>query len=201
MIEVEGIVIGETNYGESSKILNVLSKEYGMIGIISKGCRSLKSNLRNVSTKLTYGIFHIYYKENKISTLANVDIINYFKKIRMDIISISYASYMLELAQQVIQQNKNPQIYSILIHSLIKIEEGMNGLVLLNILELKYLDYLGVMPILDACAICGKKESIITLSSDKGGYLCEECRTNETIVSTKAIKLIRLYYYVDIAKI
>ena len=51
---IEGIIIGDTNYSESSKILNVFTKEYGIIGIMSKGCRRLKSNLRVVSQKLSY---------------------------------------------------------------------------------------------------------------------------------------------------
>ena len=60
--KVTGIVLSDTNYSESSKILNVLTKEHGKIGIISKGCRNLKSSLRSVSSKLTYGYFNIYYK-------------------------------------------------------------------------------------------------------------------------------------------
>ena len=60
---IEGIVLSETNYSESSKILNVLTKEHGLIGIMSKGCRNMKSKLRTASRKLIYGTFHIYYKE------------------------------------------------------------------------------------------------------------------------------------------
>ena len=71
---VEGIVLTDVNYSESSKILNVLTKEYGLIGIISKGCRNMKSKLRGVSRKLVYGKFHIYYKENSLSTLISVDV-------------------------------------------------------------------------------------------------------------------------------
>ena len=59
--KIEGIVIGDTNYSESSKILNILTKDYGIIGVMSKGCRKVKSNLRVVSNKLTYGDFNIYY--------------------------------------------------------------------------------------------------------------------------------------------
>ena len=33
---VKGIILSETNYHESSKILNILTEEYGMIGVISK---------------------------------------------------------------------------------------------------------------------------------------------------------------------
>ena len=36
---LEGIILTETNYGESSKILNVFTKKYGVIGVMSKGCK------------------------------------------------------------------------------------------------------------------------------------------------------------------
>ena len=82
-----------------------------------------------------------------------------------------------------------------------KINEGYDPMVITNILELKYLSYLGVMPVIDKCSICGTNKSIATLSSDKGGYVCNNCLTNEKIVNEKTIKLIRMLYYVDISKI
>ena len=59
--KIEGIVLNEQSYGDSSKILNVITKDYGIIGILSKGCKKIKSNLRIVSTKLTYGNFNDYF--------------------------------------------------------------------------------------------------------------------------------------------
>ena len=199
--EVTGIIASDTNYGETSKILNVITKEKGLISMMAKGCKNLKSPLRSVSSKLTYGTFIIYYKENKISTLKEVSILDNFKNLKKDITSISYAAYMLELSEGVIKQNNNPHIFDLLIQSLKKINEGFDPLVIMNILELKYLEYLGVMPIIDSCAICGKKTGIVTLSSYRGGYVCKDCYTNETMVSDKTIKLIRMFYYVDIEKI
>jgi len=201
MIEVEGIVVSETNYSETSKILNVMTKEYGLIGIMSKGCRNVKSSLRSVSTKLTYGKFIIYYKKDKLSTLKEVTIINPFKNLKKDIEKISYASYLLELSGQVLKQNDNENIFTLLINALEKIDQGFDPLVILNIIELKYLDYLGIMPIIDSCSVCGKKTNIVTLSSYKGGYVCKDCYNHEKIVSEKAIKLIRMFVYVDISKI
>lgn len=198
---VEGIIVLETPYGETSKIIQILTKEYGMIGCMAKGAKSLKSNLRTVSTKLTYGIFHIHYKKDRLSLLASVDILDYFKNIKKDITKISYASYIVELATQVYKQNQNVEIYDLLMMTLKKIEDGFEPLVLMNILELKYLEYLGVLPILDSCSICGSKNSIATLSSNRGGYICNSCLTNEKVVSEKTIKLIRMFYYVDISKI
>lgn len=198
--EINGIIIQEVDYGESSKILTVLSKEHGIISLISKGCKNLKSPLRSVSQKMIYGVFQIYYKENKLSILSDVDVINDFKNIKKDIYKISAASYLIDLTNQVVKESKK-NVFEILINALLKIEENFDFKALISIVELKYLDNLGVLPILDSCAICGNKTSIITISGNSGGYLCKNCRTNELIVSDKTIKLIRMFYYVDISKI
>ena len=57
------------------------------------------------------------------------------------------------------------------------------------------------MPVVDCCSVCGSKNSIVTLSSDKGGLVCSNCYKGEFIVDPKTIKLIRMLYYVDISKI
>ena len=198
---IEGIILSETNYSESSKILNVLTKEYGLIGVISKGCRNMKSKLRGVSRKLLYGTIHIYYKPNGLSTLIGVDVINSYSKTLMDLEKISYASFILDLINQVLKQTDSEDIFDLLKDTLNKLEEGLNPIALTNILELKLLDYLGVSPSIDACAHCGSQKEIVTLSSDAGGYVCKNCYNNEPLVSDKTIKMIRMYYYVDIKNI
>ena len=202
MIEaIEGIVIGEKDYGDTSKILTILTKKYGIITVISKGCKNIKSPLRSVSSKLIYGNFHMKYKENKMSTLQTVDVIDRFKNLCTDLKSISYASLLIELSSQVAKQNNSDNIYDILISSLKKIDEGYDAMIISDIASLKYLEYLGVMPMIDCCSICGSTKGIQTLSSDAGGYVCTKCRTNEPIVSEKTIRMTRMLYYVDISKI
>lgn len=200
MKDIEGIVISEKPYSETSKLVKILTEE-GTIDLLAKGARSLKSDLRISTTKMTYGIFHMHYKENKLSTLNSVDIIDNFKNIKKDIDKISYASYIMELAFDVIKQNINPNIFKILISSLKKMNEGEDIELITNILEIKYLEYLGVMPVIDGCAICGSKTSIATISSTRGGYICNNCLTNEKIVDKKTIKLLRMLYYVNIDSI
>ena len=198
--ELEGIILNEKDYGETSKILNILTKEHGVIGAISKGCKSIKSPLRSSSTKLTYGKFNLYYKQDKLSTLKSIDIIDSFKNIKKDILKISYASFLLELSDQVVKHSGS-NVFDLLISSLVKINEGYDPLIITNILELKCLDFLGVMPVIDCCCVCGSTSSIATISSYLGGYVCNNCRKNEKFVSEKTIKLIRMFYYLDISKI
>lgn len=201
MEKIEGIIIGESAYSETSKIISILTPQYGLISCLAKGSRTLKSELRSVTCKMTYGFFHMHYKPDKLSTLVGVDVIDTFKQIKKDIVKISYASFILELSSQVMKQNYNEKVYQLLVSTLKKMNEGFDSFILTNILELKYLEYLGVMPVLDSCCVCGKKTSIATLSSDRGGYICNHCLTNEKIVNEKTVKLVRMFYYVEIDKI
>ncbi len=199
--KVEGIVISETNYSESSKILGLFTKELGIISVISKGCKKLKSPLRVASSKLAYGEYIISYKEDGLSTLISSDILDSFKNVLLNIKNVSYATYILELSTQVAKQNNDKFIFELLIKSLKKINEGLNPKVIALILEVQYLKYLGIDIMVDSCSNCGSVTNIVTLNSEKGGYICRECYTNEKIVDEKTIKVIRLFYYVDISKI
>lgn len=200
--KVEGFIIRERDYLESSKILDVFTKKYGIISVISKGCKKPKSKLCSLSSKMTYGNLNIYYKEGKLSTLTNIDSINNLSNIKKDIVKISYVTYLMELIYQVVKQvETTEEIYNLFIATILKINDNLDPLVLTNILELKLLDYLGVSPILDKCSICGSKNNIVTLSLQKHGLLCKNCRTNESLYHIESIKYIRMYYYLDISKI
>ena len=200
-LKVKGIVITDTNYSESSKVLNIMTKEKNLIGVISKGCRNYKSKLRSTSSKLTYGYFYINYKENSLSNLLEVDIIDELKTIKTDLKKIGYTTYLVDLARQVMKQNDNDKIFDILEASLLKIEKGFDPSLITNIAELKYLSYLGVKPILDKCSTCGNTKDIVTVNSDAGGYICKNCYTNEYITDEKTLKLLRMFDFLDISKI
>ena len=73
--EVEGFIISEVPYGDTSKIINIFTND-GVIGCIAKGAKSLKSNLRINTIKFTYGKFLIEYKENKLSYIKEASSIN-----------------------------------------------------------------------------------------------------------------------------
>lgn len=199
--KIEGIIITETPYGENSKIINILTPTHGMVGVMCTNAKSIKNPLRVKTLKFTYGNFHLKYNENKLSKLIDVDIIDNFTNIKTDFTLITYASYLAELTYQVAKQNDSPDIFEIFINSLIKLNEHQNPLILTNIVELKYLAYLGVPLSLDSCIKCGNKTKIVTIDPDEGGFICQNCYTNEKILSPKSIKLIRMYYLVDIKSI
>jgi len=202
LLEVEGFIMNEVSYGETSKIINVFTKEYGIVGIMCKGAKSLKNKYRALTLKLTYAKFNIYYKKDKLSTFVSADVINPLINIHQDIELISYLSYLVDLTSQVLKESVNyQQIYDDFIYVVLKIENGLDPLVLTNILEIKFLQPLGVGLNLDSCVSCGRKNKIVSISYNKGGFLCCDCLGNEKRMDVKVIKMMRLYYYVDIKSI
>ena len=199
--KIEGIIVSTVDYKESSKIINIFTKEDGIVGVIAKGSKNLKNSLRATTTILSYGIFYLNYRENSVSTLIEVDIIDYFKEIRKDIYKTNYSLYLLELATQVYKQERNKNIYEILIIGLKKINEGFDAGVVTNIIELKLLENLGIKPNLNHCVNCKNKFDIVTISSYKGGYLCKNCAYDDVIVNIKTIKLLRMFYYLNLEKV
>ena len=197
--KVEGFILNTTNYGESSLVINLLSKEYGIIGLMAKGAKNIKNKLHALTMKFTYGFFYIYYKENKLSILSDVDIIEPFKNIHQDLTKISYLTYLCDLTNQVYRESNEQEIYELFISTIYKLNEDVNPIVLANILETKYLNFLGVGLNLDSCLRCGSTKNIVTIID--GGLLCRDCYYNEPIKDLKMIKLLRMYELIDIKSI
>lgn len=199
--KIEGIVVSTVDYRENSKIVNILTKEDGVVGVFARGSKKIKSNLLATSSILTYGIFHLNKTTKKMPNLIEVDIIDYFKKIRTNLGKMAYATYLLELSSQVYRHDQSNNIYKLLIAALKKINEGYDFIIITNIVELKMLEYLGIKPVIDKCVNCGNSDEIVTISSYRGGYLCKNCVSSEQIFNLKTLKLIRMFYYINIDKI
>lgn len=198
--KIRGIVVSEVPYKDSSKVLNILCEE-GVIGVVSKGCKRINSPLRVISNKLTLGEYVIYYNESKLSTLKEGSILDNFNNIKNDLNKISHATYITDLVNQVMKQNADPTVFSLYVSALKKIDEGINETVVMNILEIKLLDYLGVGINLNGCAKCGSTREIVTIDPDVGGYICKNCYTNEIIYDERVRKMLRMYYLVEIDSI
>lgn len=195
--KVKGIVIREIAYKETSKIIEIFTKDEGIISIMARGAKRIKSPFFSGTSYLSYGEFCIYQKDT-ISTLKSVDVINSFKNIMKDVVKISASSYLVSLTTQVYKQNLSSDIYNLLVSGLTKINDGINTLGVVNVIELKLLSYLGLYLHLDNCVICGGND-IVNISLDHSGYLCSNCTKNH--LNPKVLKLIKIYKMVDINKL
>lgn len=200
-LKTKGIVLSETPYSETSKVLNVLTSDYGLIGIISKGSRNIKNKLRGVSNKMNYGEYTINYKEKGLSTLIEGTLIDSFKNIYTDMKKAMYAFYLMDLVYQVLKENNNKEIFNLLVPALIKINDGLSPELISNIVEIKLLDYLGVSLNLSTCIICDEEDDLLTIDLVNGGIICKKCYTDGYIMNPKALHLMRILQKIDLKRL
>ena len=197
---IEGIVLNETNYGETSKILNILTPKYGYISVMSKGSRTIKSRLRGISMKFVYANFTISYKPNGINSLIEGSLLDSFKNILKDFNKMTKANNSINLVKSILKENNDKNIFYILRDSLIKINEDYNPKLIYNILSIKLLNYLGVKPNFSTCVNCSS-EDILTFDLSIPGSVCKNCYQDTYLFQPNTLKLLKLFQQVDIDKI
>ena len=198
---IEGIVLKETPYSETSKVIQVLSKEYGLISVIAKGASSLKSNLRSLTLPFLYAKMEIIYKKDKLSILKGGRVIKLYGSGTNDLKLYAYMSYLSELSYKVLLENNNKEIFLILKSGLDKLSENFDYNVIKNIIEFKYLDYLGITPDLTICHKCYERKKFYAIDGKIGGFVCKDCYQNERLVSEKFPAILNRFRDVDINEI
>lgn len=177
MIKTEGIVLSEIRYKETSKILNVYTKELGKIHIMAKGAYRPKSQLIANAQPFSYNEYQLQ-KGRNFYYINQGDIINSFYSIREKIERLIFGSYILELIEKSTpDEEKNERLFLLLEKSL-KILSEMNDEFLKFIVafELKFVAFLGYRPFLNGCVNChNRSNSKIKFSNKEGGIICSNC--------------------------
>lgn len=196
IVNLEGIVIRHTNYGEGSLILTVYTKEEGKVGIMARGAKKTRSRFTAVTQLFTNGLF-VGYKGNGLVNLNYAEIVQSNHEIREDLFLTSYGVYFMELLDKVTLENeRNPYLYHLLSSSLEQLKSGKDYEVIARLFEMKILSAAGYKPELSVCAQCGGTEGAIQFSIRHGGFICENCHETDPEameISPGTVKLLRLF--------
>ncbi len=200
----EGIIIRTTNYGETNKIVTLYTREWGKVGVMARGAKKPNSRLAAVTQLFTYGYF-LVQKSSGLGGLQQGEIISSMRSIREDIFLTAYASYIVDLTDKSIDDRKpNPFLFELVYQTLNLINEGYDAEIIVNIFEMKMLNTLGLYPVLNQCSICGHTEGHFSFSIREGGLICHRCLEKDPYhlkISPSAVKLLRLFYYLDLARL
>ncbi|OEH93707.1 DNA repair protein RecO [Bacillus solimangrovi] len=202
--KTEGIVIRTNDYGETNKVVTLYTRDLGKIAVMARGAKKPKSRLTSVTQLFTYGSY-LVQKGNGMGAMQQGEIIQSFRSIREDIFKTAYAAYIAELTDKLTEEKRsNPFIFELLNQTLMYMHEGVDIDILLNIYQIKMLDVAGIPPHVDSCVNCGHTEGTFAFSVREGGFLCHRCFSIDPYrmaVSAATLKLIRIFYTFDIARL
>ncbi|MRH43093.1 DNA repair protein RecO [Aquibacillus halophilus] len=202
--KVEGIILRTQDYGETHKIVTLLTKEKGKIGAIARGAKKPKSRMAAVAQPFIHGEFLVRMGSN-LSTLQQGEIVFSYRPIREDIVKTAYASYIAELTDKLMDQKiPDPYLFQQLTHTLHAIAEDKDPEILTIIYELKMYKKAGFAPVVNHCVHCGGKNGRFSFSVTDGGILCQRCDrldSNSFPLSDNLVKLLDMFSRVDVARI
>lgn len=197
MEKCEGIVIRQTDYRESDKIVVLYTREFGKIGVVARGAKKTKSRLAAVTQPFVNGYF-TFFASSGLGTLQQSELIQNFSSIQQDIFLTAYAAYICELLDKATDEKRaNPSLYELVFQILRDIDEGYDPEILVQLFEMKMLPVMGFYPVMDKCAICGETTGHFDFSTHSDGIICHRCFEKDPYrlhLPEKVVKLLRLFY-------
>lgn len=175
-IKTKGIIISENNFGDSDKMLTMLTPGLGKISCVAKGARRTKSALLAGTQLLCFGEY-LMYKGANTYNINSCETIEVFYNIRTDLDKLKYAVHITKIIRDVTEENQNCyKILQLFLNTLYVISETDKNLsLILCIFKLRLLSILGFTPRINQCVNCGEKDNVMYFSIKDNGFKCEAC--------------------------
>ena len=175
-VEVRGLVVRTVDLSRSDKLLTILTSERGLITAVSNGSRSLKSRYLAASQLFCYASFVLEIRRDRF-WVREVELIESFYDLRLDIVAAALANYVCEVAGDVtVPEQPEPEILRLTLNTLYAIASGKHELPKIKAaFEFRIAALLGFLPELSFCATCGAEEGEMLLDVMNGGLLCSSC--------------------------
>ena len=205
-LQTQGLIIKETNIGESDKLLVILTRDNGIVRAFANGARKIKGKNSAATSLFCYADFSLN-KTKDTYKVTDVTPIELFFDLRYNLEALSLAQYFCEIILKITPENFEPDNYLKLIlnslHFLIKGDKPLEQIKAVT--EFKLASLAGFMPDLVNCAGCenisGKK---IFLSVYDGLLLCDNCAKDKDGIiplNNTLLAAIRHIIYSDFSKI
>ena len=190
LTKINGLIIRDIAYGESDKMLTVLTAERGKISIAGKGVRSQKSVLRVSAHIMFYGELTLYERGDRL-WLREADEIRDFYDVSMGLEALSLVAYVFDVINEVCVdgEDEGAQL-RLTLNTLHMICEKKRSLPFIKaVFEMRCAAEAGFAPLLDvSCAVCSK-EGARCLYFAGGCLICADCVADRQYAGTAAVIL------------
>lgn len=137
LVKQKGIIIKTVDYGESDKIIIILSESGAKIPLMVKRAKKSRTGMQANTQLFVYGLF-IYAKLRGLGILNSVDVISQNYQLRLDIYESSYAALCAEVIDKSMDEEQISKFnYQLLHFCLNRVEKGYSAQLMSVIVLLK----------------------------------------------------------------
>lgn len=127
-LRTHAIVLRRTNYGESDRILSLLTPE-GKLSVLAKGVRKEKSKLAGGIELFSVGDVVVHQGHGKLAILTSARLICFYQNILSDMTRLELASECLKRVEKAAEQADNPDYFEIVKQALAGLNQRLAPIV------------------------------------------------------------------------
>lgn len=178
----EAIVLRLLDYGESDRIVTFCTADFGKLRGIAKGAR--RSRKRFANALEPFCCSQILFSRRSPDSLALIEaseVISHFPQIRADLEKTLAASYLIDLTDHFLPEEKKSQGVFRLLQDFLQLIEAdpAPAETIVRFFELRLLKLAGYDPRLDRCLCCNRpvgEDLTYRFQAAEGGLTCTLCR-------------------------
>jgi DNA repair protein RecO (recombination protein O) len=191
LVASDAIVLKTHALGDTSRIVVVYARDYGLIKLVAKGARKLPNRFGYSLEPLTRARFHFYYKPDRdLHLLSQADVIAATGSGITDLARLAHAGAAIELVDRLVWgEEPHAELFDVLAAALESLAGAPDAALpaITIAFELQAASLLGYRPRLDACASCLNPLSHERLFSPaRGGLLCDGCAAEGGVIRLSA---------------
>jgi DNA repair protein RecO (recombination protein O) len=179
-LRVEAVVLHHSDWGEADRLLTLFTRELGRVRAVAKGVRKARSRKAGHLEPFTRSSLQLA-RGRDLFIITQAEAIETYSKLKDDLVSLGYASYIVELLTRfTYEEGENRTLYRLLVNSLNRLNRGDDPVIVIHYYEIRLLDLVGFRPQLLTCAQCEKEiqPEDQFFSAIQGGVLCPQCGTH-----------------------
>lgn len=174
------LVLGSLRYGETSRIVRLATRDFGVVGAIAKGALRPKSRFGASLQLLSEGQAHLVFsRSSDLHTLAAYDVGTAHAGLARGLDRFAAATALAELAQRFVPPAPNPILFQELCDGVALLELAPDEAVpVVGLRALwRLVAELGLAPVIAHCARDGAPVApgVVAFSLADGGFLCRSC--------------------------
>jgi DNA repair protein RecO (recombination protein O) len=200
--KTQAITLRLTDYRETSQILSVYSRDFGRISLLAKG--SKRKRAHSQGTIDLFQLLEVVFIEKaaaRLHLLTESRVLEEFQGLRRELTRGYAAFFVAELLLGLTEESDpNPALFDLAVTVLGMLGETKYPNVVLHAFELRVLELIGLVPLLDGCAWCGaaietgSASGQVAFAASAGGVVCPKCEgeaAERTYVSAGALAMLR----------
>ena len=169
---VDGLVIREKMLSNDNRLVTILTGEHGLVRAFVRSVKKLGGTMAAATDLFSYSSFTLFYNKDQYSA-DGAEPLRIFYHLREDLEKTSLASYLAQLAEELVPQGEPaPEQLKLFLNCLYLLEEDKRTVDFIKpVFELRLLTMSGYMPDLVGCQGCGEYEATAQSRQNHRGFL------------------------------